>query len=375
MYSATRSPILKGVTMVGASAIAISSFAAPPAAIHAPDVHLTSTLENPVDVLAPVLQQTLADMQGLVTTELTNPAPILQAVLTNQTNNAFSLATGALGVGAALGDGVFNAPAAIATAGQQVLSGDFADALTTLQNATLVPVTAAAAGVVQTLQGIITNQLTIASRLAVAIPNAALTIVGATVNSISQIALATMGAGLGVVAAVTTLDPVNVLNAITDGVANVASVTEQTTIGLPGFVAPSPQPFGATAAAGLAPTVVAARTPSILGAILIGRRQIANAILPRAVGVPAPIPAATAIAAAPIAATAASVAASTAPVTATTAPVTAASSVGVPSAAVAATALVASRAPVRKEVAPDRKEVKALAADAQRARGPKRAAK
>jgi hypothetical protein len=279
MNSATRSPILMGVTLAGASAIAVSSLAAPPAAVQASDLHLTLStspmLENPVDVLAPILQQAVTDASGLITRELNNPAPILRAVLTNQTNNAFSLVNGAVDGSVLLGDAAFNAPAAIVTAGQQVLSGDLPGALATLQNATLVPVAGAAMVAVQTLQGVITNQLAIASRLAVAIPSAAMTIVGATVNAVSQITLAAVQAGFGVFAAAITLNPVTVANAITDGVANVASVAEQTTIGQPAFVAP------AAAAAVQAPTVVAARSPSILEAINISRRQIANAISPQ----------------------------------------------------------------------------------------------
>jgi hypothetical protein len=56
-------------------------------------------------------------------------------------------------------------------------------------------------------------------------------VVTSVVNSVALTTRAVVQAGLGVVSAATTLNPVKVANAFTNGAANVTSVLEQTTIG------------------------------------------------------------------------------------------------------------------------------------------------
>ncbi len=92
----------------------------------------------------------------------------------------------------------------------------------------------------------------------------------ATVNAVIQITKATVAAGLGVVQAASTGNPIAVANATTDGAANVAAVTEQTTIG-------QQQKYFANESTA---QVIVARSPSIAVAANQGRREIANAIRP-----------------------------------------------------------------------------------------------
>jgi hypothetical protein len=173
----------------------------------------------------------LADAQRVISNSIENPAPIVQSVLLNQSNNAFDLVAG-VGEGAAvLGTAAFDTPTAIVKAARQVLAGDVTGALATLSSVTLQPLQAAAGAVLRSVQDVIDNQLAIAGRLVEAVPDAAMRVVTSVVNSVALTTRAVVQAGLGVVSAATTLNPVKVANAFTNGAANVTSVLEQTTIG------------------------------------------------------------------------------------------------------------------------------------------------
>jgi len=273
MHAAIRSPMIAGVALVGAGAIAVSPVVASPPDIHLPAVQLSAAmqptgLENPITVFAPIFAQTLADAQRVITNSIENPAPIVQSVLLNQSNNAFDLVAG-VGEGAAvLGTAAFDTPTAVVRAARQVLAGDVAGALATLSSVTLQPLQAAAGAVLRSVQDVIDNQLAIAGRLVEAVPDAAMRVVTSVVNSVALTTRAVVQAGLGVVSAATTLNPVKVANAFTNGAANVTSVFEQTTIG------------GSQLAQEAKLERVVARTPSILVAVNSGRAEIAQAISP-----------------------------------------------------------------------------------------------
>ena len=90
MHAAIRSPIVAGVTLVGAGAIAVSPIAATPPDIQVPALRLTLMqgpgFVNPIDVFGPILQQTLQDTQSLVTREIRDPFPIVRAGLLDLTS-------------------------------------------------------------------------------------------------------------------------------------------------------------------------------------------------------------------------------------------------------------------------------------------------
>lgn len=72
MHAAIRSPMIAGVALVGAGAIAVSPVVASPPGIHLPAVQLSAAmqqtgLENPITVFAPIFAQTLADAQRAIT--------------------------------------------------------------------------------------------------------------------------------------------------------------------------------------------------------------------------------------------------------------------------------------------------------------------
>jgi hypothetical protein len=272
MYAAIRSPIVAGVTLIGAGAIAVSPIAANPPDIHLPAVQLTAmakrpVLENPIAVFAPILQQTSQDAQSLLTQESGDPFPIVRAALLDL--------TGGFGLTAPVPQ-PFVGPA---TAGQPLAGG----ALGLVSN----PV----GGVASTVQGFLQRQLTVAGQLLTAVPTAAFGVTVSTANAFVQTTLAVIQATIGVVGAVVSLSPVGIVNSITNGAALVAKVVEQTTIG-----APQPVKLAAAGVATAQSLVSVRRIPSIAESILNGRRLIANALSPQAVAAAAP--ATTAVAAA-----------------------------------------------------------------------------
>jgi hypothetical protein len=228
-------------------------------------------LENPIDVFTPILQQTLQDAQSLLTQESNNPFPIVRAGLLDLTS-AFGLISPVPQPFVRVGN-AFNTTTTDAIAGQPLAGGG------------LGPVTDPMGGVARTVQGFIQRQLTVANQLLTAVPTAATGVMVSSVNAFVQTTLAVLRAGLGVVGAVASLNPVRVVNSVIDGTALVAKVVEQTTIGQPRFVA------NAAADVATAPSIgTISRIPSIAESINNGRRLIANALSPqRALAARAPV--------------------------------------------------------------------------------------
>jgi hypothetical protein len=261
MHAAIRSPIVAGVTLIGAGAIAVSPIAANPPDIHLPAVQLTAmakrpVLENPIAVFAPILQQATQDTQALLTQESRDPFPIVRAALLDLTSG--------FGVGVPVPQ-PYVGPAAAGGLGL---------------------VTNPVGGVVSTVQGFLQRQLTVASQLLTAVPTAAFGVTVSTANAFVQTTLAAVRATIGVVGAVASLNPARIINSVTDGAALVTKVVVQTTIGVPQKLA---APAADTAKTARRPI------PSIAVSILNGRRLIANALSPqRAVAAQAPVAAAKA---------------------------------------------------------------------------------
>jgi hypothetical protein len=254
MHAAIRSPIVAGVTLIGAGAIAVSPIAANPPDIHLPAVQLTAmarrpVLENPIAVFAPILQQATQDTQALLTQESRDPFPIVRAALLDL--------TGAFGVGVPVPQ-PYVGPAA---AGQPLAGG------------ALGLVTNPVGGVVSTVQGFLQRQLTVASQLLTAVPTAAFGVTVSTANAFVQTTLAAVRATIGVIGAVASLNPVRIINSVTDGAALVTQVVVQTTIGVPQL-----QKLAATSAD--TAKTAGRPIPSIAVSILNGRRLIANALSP-----------------------------------------------------------------------------------------------
>jgi hypothetical protein len=110
MEVAVRSYLATGVALVGAGVIAVSPVV-PKLDVEHPTPHVSApveltALENPLEVIAQLVQQSISNAVTLGGKVLADPAPILQQILKNQLGNASEL-------GAALQQFIANSATAI----------------------------------------------------------------------------------------------------------------------------------------------------------------------------------------------------------------------------------------------------------------------
>ncbi|WP_264035529.1 hypothetical protein [Mycolicibacterium tokaiense] len=153
MYAAARTYLATGVAVVGASALAVCPLSpvhttgadltvpavTAPAALSTAAVHLTS-LANPIQLWAQVLSQAVDNAGALGRDWLSDPAPVLRQLLTNQIGYLESLADAGRGVVNGLGQyfdpaNPFGATAEIQRAMQQFSEGDIFGGVSTLTGA------------------------------------------------------------------------------------------------------------------------------------------------------------------------------------------------------------------------------------------------
>ncbi|ANW66988.1 hypothetical protein BCA37_28505 [Mycobacterium sp. djl-10] len=153
MYAAARTYLATGVAVVGASALAVCPLSpvntagadltvpgiTAPAAISTAAVDLTS-LANPIQLWAQVLTQAVENAGALGRDWLSDPAPVLRQLLTNQIGYLESLADAGRGVVNGLGQyfdpaNPFGATAEIQRAMQQFSEGDIFGGVSTLTGA------------------------------------------------------------------------------------------------------------------------------------------------------------------------------------------------------------------------------------------------
>ncbi len=108
MQSAMRPPyVTAGVALVGASVIAVTPIAAHPPNLpqtHMPQVQLTaSSIDNPINVFKPVLEDAGSWLNQTVHTVLADPLPILRQIVNNQLYTARQVLEAAKAAGSALG--------------------------------------------------------------------------------------------------------------------------------------------------------------------------------------------------------------------------------------------------------------------------------
>lgn len=141
-----------GVALVGASAIAISPVAPPMPDISVPavssaDVSL-SAATDPIQAYADLFANTIANVSTLIDTEVTDPAPVLLQVITNQLSTAGSLYTAFEGSATALGNALdpsnpWSIPSLLQASLTDLLAGDINSAVANLWSAFLTPVAGA----------------------------------------------------------------------------------------------------------------------------------------------------------------------------------------------------------------------------------------
>lgn len=231
-----QSTVRRGVCAAAAIAVAGALVAAPAptpevsvAMLHAPAVELAALPSwlQWVDDGTTALTAQIAAIAGGLQSELDNPVPIVSAVLRNQVFNvqdvggalitsAQVLASAAVGVPALLLNAVFDAvsnPLSIPV----ILTALVADVINTA-NAAVAPVTAA-------LSALATETFTRAVGVVNAVIANAAPIAGAVINVPVAIANAIGAAALGVAGSVLSLNPLNVVGAIGDGLVDIETTS------------------------------------------------------------------------------------------------------------------------------------------------------
>jgi hypothetical protein len=221
--------VTAGVALVGASVIAVAPIA-PRADLHIPAVNLAASIENPLTVFKPVVNATGDLIRETLQAEFADPFPILRQIFANQQFTVGKLVEAINNGGAAITDLVAGLPAALNAAGAILRTGDVNGAIDSLVSSGLQPILAFISGVSVPLQAALERPFAVGQKLVGA---------GFEVGLALTVALAQTFIGIGfpvgttpilqnfvtvtesVLKSIATLNPINVVNALQNGVADV----------------------------------------------------------------------------------------------------------------------------------------------------------
>jgi hypothetical protein len=230
MQMALRPYVTAGIALVGASVIAVAPIAPHPD-LHLPTVQLSAAIDNPIAVFTPVVDAAGMWLTNTIQSEIANPFPILHQILTNQITTAGQLLQAVNAGGAALGELAAGLPATLQTAFAKLSVGDINGAIDSVIASGLNPIVALITGVWTPLQEVLQRPFAVGQALVPALFDAGLSLALAAVASTVGIGFDTgltplvqqiVSSTQSVLTAITTLNPINVLNAIQHGFADVA---------------------------------------------------------------------------------------------------------------------------------------------------------
>lgn len=232
MQLAARPYLTAGVALAGASVIAASSVTPLPD-IHLPDIHLPAistanvhltTLENPLEAYAQVLQNLFANVGTLASTA--RPGQVLQQILANQLGGATGLGAALQTTGGDLAQALTTLPALVQTAVGQLAAGNIAGAVSTVLTApvavafpltNLLPALATALTTpVQNLVNVVNAFLAPGNLLSTELDVAGL--IAPLISTPAAVALAAQN----VIGAITTANPAGVVGALLTAPATIA---------------------------------------------------------------------------------------------------------------------------------------------------------
>ncbi|WNG81635.1 hypothetical protein C6A86_026305 [Mycobacterium sp. ITM-2016-00316] len=218
-----------GVALVGASVIAVAPIA-PRADLHMPPVTLAASIENPIKVFTPVVNAAGDLIRETLQAEFADPFPILRQIFANQQYTVSKLLAAINGGGAALTELVQGLPAALNAAGAILRTGNVNGAIDSLVASGLGPILNFISGVTVPLQDAFERPFAVGQELVAAAFESGLAL---------TVALAQTFIGIGfpvgttpvlqnlvtvtesVLKSIGTLNPINVINAVQNGVADV----------------------------------------------------------------------------------------------------------------------------------------------------------
>ncbi len=153
MQAAAHPYLTAGVALLGAGAMALSPVAPPTPDISVPAISSAqvnlSAATDPIQAYADLFANTIANVSALVANEITDPAPILLQVITNQLSTAGSLYAALEDSATALGNALdlanpWSIPSLLQASLTDLLAGDINGAVANLWSAFLTPVAGSA---------------------------------------------------------------------------------------------------------------------------------------------------------------------------------------------------------------------------------------
>ena len=221
--------VTAGVALVGASVIAVAPIA-PRADLHLPSVNLAASIENPITVFTPVVNAAGDLIRETLQAEFADPFPILRQIFANEQYTVSKLLAAINGGGAALTELVQGLPSALQAAGAILRTGDVNGAIDSLVASGLGPILNFITGVTVPLQDAFERPFAVGQELVAAAFESGLAL---------TVALAQTFIGIGfpvgttpvlqnlitvtesVLTSIGTLNPINIINAVQNGVADV----------------------------------------------------------------------------------------------------------------------------------------------------------
>lgn len=242
MHIVLRSPLVAGLAaVIGAGTLAIPRAAdVALAAFDSPITEALATIStvnndifNGADLYADYEWQ---PYQGFVPQFVYDALPVLSQLVYNVGSYIGGTVDALTTSGTIASDAVWNLPRATITAAGQAISGDVAGAVTTLTDATLVPLQAAISTTVGALSAVLTNVVRSVVNLALAVPGIAEGLVNTTVGSLSAVVNAAVNIGTQTLTALSALDAQTAWNVVVDGLLGPVGSDGTVASSLPGTI-------------------------------------------------------------------------------------------------------------------------------------------
>ena len=135
-----------------------------------------------------------------------------------------------------LSEAVWNLPGAVITAAQQAIGGDIPGAITTLTNATLVPLQIAGTSALGALTSVVTGVVTNLTNVVGVLPGIATGLVNTLIGSANVLVNAVVNIATQTIGALTTLDFETAWNTVVDGLLGPVGADGSVTSSIPGSV-------------------------------------------------------------------------------------------------------------------------------------------
>lgn len=174
--------------------------------------------------------------QGLIPQFVYDALPILSQLVYNG-SGAIGGTVDALTVsGTIISEALWNLPSAVVTATGQAISGDIAGAVTTLTNATVVPLQEAANTLMGAVNAVLAKVAYSVTNLVSAVPGIAQRLVTTTVGSLTAVVNAAVNIGTQSLTALSTLDLQTAWNVVVDGLLGPVGADGTVASSLPGTI-------------------------------------------------------------------------------------------------------------------------------------------